>query len=51
MNNRWFRVYGGCALYLVQEGRRLRGRRKQSLYGKLFNLFSLLGYFRHAALL
>jgi hypothetical protein len=37
---------------LVQEGRRqeAEGRRKESLYSKLFNLFQLDSYFRHAAL-
>jgi hypothetical protein len=37
---------------LVQEGRRKKagGRRKESLYSKLFKLFQLDSYFRHAAL-
>ncbi len=37
---------------LVQEGRRqeAEGRRKESLYSKLFNLFQLDSYFRHSAL-
>ncbi len=36
----------------MQEGRRqeAEGRRKESLYSKLFNLFQLDSYFRHAAL-
>jgi hypothetical protein len=39
-------------LLLVQEGRRKKagGRRKESLYSKLFKLFQLDSYFRHAAL-
>ena len=46
-------------LGLAQEGRRqwfdrltnqAGGRREESLYTKLFNLFSRFGYFRHAAL-
>ncbi len=42
----------GASCSLVQEGRRQEagGRREESLYGKLFNRFSLLGYFRRAAL-
>jgi hypothetical protein len=37
---------------LVQEGRRQEagGRREESLYSKLFNLFELVGYFRRAVL-
>jgi hypothetical protein len=37
---------------LVQEGRRqeAEGRRKESLYSKLFNLFPLDSYFRLGAL-
>jgi hypothetical protein len=37
---------------LVQEGRRDRagGKREDSLYSKLFNLFGLVGYFCRAAL-
>jgi hypothetical protein len=37
---------------LVQEGRRqeAEGRRQESLYSKLFNLFQLDSYFCHAAL-
>ena len=41
------------AVYLlVQEGRRqeAEGRREESLYSKLFNLFQLDTYFRHAVL-
>ena len=37
---------------LVQEGRRDRagGKREESLYSKLLNLFELVSYFRRAAL-
>jgi hypothetical protein len=36
----------------VQEGRRQKagGRGEESLYSKIFNLFDLVGYFRHAVL-
>ena len=39
-------------LLLVQEGRsqEAEGRREESLYSKVFNLFSVVGYFFRAAL-
>ncbi len=38
--------------FLVQEGRsqEAEGRREESLYSKVFNLFSVVGYFCRAAL-
>jgi hypothetical protein len=47
----WGKAASGKRL-LVQEGRRQQaeGRRKESLCSKLFNLFQLDSYFRHAAL-